>query len=84
MLTVFDENELPDDFEGQCIVVESENLRILSWYVKGKILHREDGPAQILPDGTNYYYIFGESFLEKNYWKHPLVTEYKLNKILEL
>ena len=64
-----------------------------TWYYKG-LRHRIGGPAQIYYSGSallhststkvEIYMIYGTYYSSINFWKHPLVLEYKLNKILEL
>jgi len=94
---------IPFDFEGECYLWQHSRR----WYKKGKLLHRENGPAVEFDNGTKYWlinnqyhrvdgpareyysgvkewFIFDKEFLEKEYWKHPLVIEYKINKLLEL
>ncbi len=41
----------------QCKIVYNDGVIM---YTKGSILHKEDGPAVIYPDGTKIWYINGE------------------------
>jgi len=50
------------------------------WFFEGK-RHRLDGPAYVHEDFIEYY-IDDVVYMEEDYWKHPLVVEAKLNKIL--
>jgi len=51
------------------------------WYFEGQ-LHRLDGPSETGYQDEKIYHIHGKRFEEVDYWKHPLVVEAKLNKIL--
>lgn len=44
---------VPKTFEGCCYITES---RSIFWFKKGKIYHREDGPAIISDEGPKYWY----------------------------
>jgi len=59
--------------------------RIFYWY-QNNLLHRLDGPARIDPYHPEYdeYYINDEKYTRQEFWEHPLVLEYKLNKIILL
>jgi len=52
------------------------------WYVNNE-LHRVGGPAKEFGCGK-FYYLYGIRYSVENYWKHPLLIEYQLNRILEL
>lgn len=32
------------------------------------VTHRLDGPAVIWPDGSKYYYLYGEEYKKEEYW----------------
>ena len=50
------------------VYVENNNTKV--WYLDGK-LHREDGPAIELGDGTaNYWYLNGENLTEEEHERH--------------
>lgn len=56
----------------------------LEWWQNDK-KHRLNGPAVIYNHGNiKRYYINDKSYKEKEYWKHPLIVEYKLNEIIKL
>ena len=38
------------------------------WHLNGK-LHREDGPASERSNGAKHWWLNGNRFSEKNYWK---------------
>ena len=44
--------------------------------------HRLDGPAIIWSSGYASYYVNNVEYSEQEYWNHPLVIAYKLEKIL--
>jgi len=94
---------IPNNFEGECYIVESE----ARCWIKDGMEHREDGPSFIAdngtknwiqynlyhrldgpavenPNGTVEYCINDKHYSEVEYWNHPLVLHYRLNKILEL
>lgn len=52
------------------------------WCING-LNHRLSGPAYIT-NGYSKFYIHGKEYFEHEYWKHPLVVEYKLNRILSI
>lgn len=70
--------------DGPAIIRLSDKTEI--WYFEGR-RHRIGGPAQTyfqdLETKIKIFMLNEEYFSEKNYWKHPLVLEYKLNKILD-
>lgn len=75
-------SDVPFDFEGRCSVSVDEAEYC---FIKGKICHRLDGPAITSKSLLfSYYFINDIEYSEKQYWNHPLVVEYKLNKILKL
>ena len=55
---------------------------IIEWYYYDQ-LHRLDGPAVLCPSGHKEWAIESFYFSEQDYWNHPKVVEYKLNKILQ-
>jgi len=44
---------IPFDFEGECYLWQHSRR----WYKKGKLLHRENGPAVEFDNGTKYWLI---------------------------
>lgn len=52
------------------------------WHLNGKV-HRVGGPA-IKTAHKEQFCLFGLEYSEQEYWKHPLLIEYKLNKLLGL
>lgn len=55
------------------------------WYDHKDNIHRLDGPAIINPKkNIKEYWINGMPYNKQDYWNHPLVLEYRINKILEL
>lgn len=80
------------------IVVKNEQLhnetgpafitpRRAEWWFQGRY-YRLNGPAVIvkMTDLKNFYdfWIHDVRYDEQEYWQHPLVIQYKFNKILEL
>jgi len=55
---------------------------MLRWFYNGKA-HNICGPYEIFHLYETSYSINNELCSEEQYWKHPLVVEYKLNRILE-
>ena len=73
--------DIPDEYEGMCII---EFSGCMCWLKQGR-LHRIGGPARIYFE-TNAveYYINGQYFSlfkMNQYWNHPLVVEEKLKRI---
>lgn len=72
------------------IVLLNGKIRMFSnsacwWYDHKDNIHRLDGPAIINPKkNIKEYWINGMPYSKQDYWKHPLVSKYKLKKILEL
>lgn len=82
MKTFEDWFDISKDFEGHCYI---ENYDVHLFLKKDKIYHRIDGPACINNiNGCCEYWINGMQYTEKKYWDHPLMSENKLNQILEL
>jgi len=53
------------------------------YWFRHDILHRLDGPAVVgFNNNRKDYFINDFWYEEQEYWNHPLVIEYKLNKIL--
>lgn len=44
--------------------------------------HRLDGPAVSLGDLIEWHYIHGKPYGKEDYWRHPLVVEYNLQRII--
>lgn len=63
----------------------STSGRVFYWY-QNDMLHRLDGPSRFDPYHPEYdeYHIKDEEYTRQEYWNHPLVLEYKLNKIILL
>lgn len=71
--------------DGPAIIWVNKNNSIVigfSWILEGKN-HRIGGPSYLHGDNIRYY-INDEHVLPNNYWKHPLVQEWKLEKIVML
>lgn len=53
-MKIFEEiHNVPEDFEGHCLIKSSGNQY---WFKKGRASHREDGPAVIWADGDEYWW----------------------------
>lgn len=50
---------------------------------EGGNLHSLEGPAVIQGNGLSVYYIHGDILDEEEWEKHPLVVEYKLNRLIK-
>jgi len=76
-------SDVPFDFEGHCFISIDETEY---WFIKGKVCHRLDGPSIISkrPIPRSYYFLNDTEYSEREYWGHPKVIEYKLDKILKL
>lgn len=53
------------------------------WWNNGE-KHRLDGPAVERHNGEKEFWIHDKSFMPNQYWNHPLVIKYKLNKIKDI
>lgn len=52
------------------------------WMTNDKV-HRLDGPA-VICYGKKQFWIYDHCYSEYQFWKHPLVIEFMLNKLLGL
>ncbi len=67
------------DLSDKSIMIYSKNFKELNnnFYYKGKLIHREDGPAIVWDVGHNQYYINGKEISETEYKKYLIEKEYK-------
>lgn len=57
--------------------------KIVSYYDHNNLWHRLDGPAVHSQDFEGcFFYVHGEELAEKDYWKHPMVVAYNLDKLI--
>lgn len=57
---------------------------IVRYYDRHNLWHRLDGPAVHGQDFFEdcFFYVHGEELAEKDYWKHPMVVAYNLDKLI--
>lgn len=66
------------DRAGKPASINKDNGK-LTWIKNGNY-HRLDGPAT----EEGWFYVEGVKYSEQEYWNHPMVVKYKLEKILEV
>lgn len=57
MKTFTDWNDISDDFEGHCYV---KQYRAEYWLIKGRIIQRDNGPACICDNGSEWWCVNGK------------------------
>lgn len=50
-------SDVPNEFEGKAIIPLNGNEY---WFIRGKIIHRDDGPALTFSNGTKYWFNNGK------------------------
>lgn len=88
IIQYFENHEFAEEkkFTGICVVSVRKNGWILERkiHMKNGEWHRTDGPAVEWSNGETEFWIHDACYMIREFWKHQLVTQYKLKNILDL